>query len=445
MNLAQEYKKRLVTAEEAVKVVKSGDWVEYGQFATQPMLLDKALAARKNELRDVKIRTTTRVTGMPEVVKADPSAEHFRYHSFHFMGVDRRAQEMGNCWYIPILYHEVPSWYRNYMDLDVAMLGTTPMDEHGYFNFGPSCSFSKAITERTKILILEVNPNIPRCLGGREECVHISEVDHIVEADWPFPEFPFPDPTDLDRKIAALIVNEIEDGACLQIGQGGMPIAVGWLLVESGLKDLGIHTEMFCDCMMGMIDSGKITGAKKTLDKYKIVYTFSLGVKSTYDFLHNNPTCAIYPVSYTNDPAIVSQNDKVISINNCIEVDLFGQVSSESSGPKQLAGTGGQLDFALGAYHSRGGKSFICFGSAYSKDGTPASRIVPTLKPGTIVTTPRSVVSYLVSEYGIVLMKGKSTWQRAEAIISIAHPDFREGLIKEAEKMGLWTRSSKKD
>lgn len=444
MNLAQEYKKRLVSAEQAVKVVKSGDWVEYGQFATQPMLLDKALAARKDELRDVKIRTTTRVTAMPEVVTVDPSAEHFRYHSFHFMGVDRKAQAMGNCWYNPILYHEVPDYYRKYLDLDVAMLGTTPMDEHGFFNFGPSNSFSKAITEKAKTVILETNPNIPRCLGGRDEGIHISEVDYIVEADWKFPEFPFPDPTELDKKIAGMIVNEMKDGACLQIGQGGMPIAVGWILAQSGLKDLGIHSEMFADCMVGLVDAGKVTGAQKTLDKHKIVYTFALGVKRTYDFLHNNPMCAIYPVDYVNHPAIVAQNDNVISINNCVEVDLFGQVSSESSGTKQLAGTGGQMDFALGAFHSKGGKSFICFSSMYSKKGTPISRVVPTLKPGTIVTTPRTVVSYLVTEHGLVFMKGKSTWQRAEAIISIAHPDFRDDLIKEAEKMGIWRRSNKK-
>jgi len=445
MRLADEYRARLVTADEAVKVVQSGDWVDYGQFATQPVLLDRALAQRKEELRDVKIRTTTRVTGMPEVVKADPSGEHFRYHSLHYMGVDRRAQEMGNCWYVPILYHEVPSWYRNYMDVDVAMIATTPMDEHGYFNFGPSCSFSKALTDRAKKIILEVNPNVPRCLGGREECIHISEVNYIVEADWPFPEFPFPDPTELDKKIANLIVGELEDGCCLQIGQGGMPIAVGWLLADSGLKDIGIHSEMFCDSMVGLIEAGKVTGARKNIDRHKIVYTFSLGVKRTYDFLHNNPACAIYPVSYTNDPSIIRQNDRVVSINNCVEVDLFGQVNSESSGPKQLAGTGGQMDFALGAYHSNRGKSFLCLSSTYNKKGAPMSRIVPTLKPGTIVTTPRTVVSYLVTEYGIVHLKGKSTWERAEAIISIAHPDFRDGLIREAEKMGIWRLSNKKD
>ncbi len=444
MGLSEEYRKKTVTAEEAVKVVKSGDWVEYGQFATQAIVLDKALAARKNELRDVKIRTTTRVASMPEVVKADPSAEHFRYHSLHYMGVDRRSQEMGNCWYIPIMFHEVPSYYRNYMDVDVAMIATTSMDAHGYFNFGPSCSFSRAICDKAKKIVLEVNPNTPRCLGGCEESVHISEVDYIVEVDWPFPEFPFPDPTDLDKKIAALIVEEMEDGSCLQIGQGGMPIAVGWMIAESGLKDLGIHSEMFCDSMIGMIETGKITGAKKNIDRHKIVYTFALGVKRTYDFLHDNPMCAIYPVSYTNDPSIVRQNDRVVSINNCVEVDLFGQVSSESSGPKQLAGTGGQVDFALGAFHSKGGKSFICMSSTYNKKGEPTSRVVPMLKPGTIVTTPRTIVSYLVTEYGVVFMKGKSTWERAEAIISIAHPDFRDGLIKEAEKMGLWRRSNKR-
>ena len=444
MNLHSEYKQKLVTPEQAVSVVKSGDWVEYGQFATQAVVLDKALAARRDELQNVKIRSTTRAMGIPEVVKVDPKAEHFTYNSLHYTGVDRESQKMGNCWFVPINFHEVPSWYRNTMEVDVAMIATTPMDEHGYFNFGPSCSFSRAICEKAKILILETNPNIPRCLGGRDEAIHISEVDYIVEADWAFPEMPFPEPTEIDKKIAQLIVNEVEDGSCLQLGQGGMPIAVGWFLAEAGLKDLGIHSEIFCDSMVGMIESGAVTGARKNIDRHKVVYTFSLGSKKTYDFINNNPQLAIHPVDYVNDPCVVQQLDKFISINNCIEVDLFTQVASESSGPKHLAGTGGQLDFALGAYSSKGGKSFICMSSTYNKNGVLASRVVPMLKPGTIVTTPRSVVSYVVTEYGVAYLKGKSTWERAEAIIAIAHPDFREELIKDAEKLGIWRGSNKR-
>ena len=228
MGLAEEYRKRLATPEQAVRVVKSGDWVEYGQFATQNVLLDKALAARKDELKDVKVRSTTRVGAMPEVVRVDPTAEHFRYNSMHYMGVDRRSQELGNCWYIPILYHEVPSWYRNYMDLDVAMIATTTMDEHGYFNFGPSCSFSRAICDKAKKIVLEVNPNIPRCLGGREESVHISEVDYIVEADWPFPEVPISRSHRAGQKDCSLD-RQRNGGRCLP------PDRTGWYAYSRGM------------------------------------------------------------------------------------------------------------------------------------------------------------------------------------------------------------------
>ena len=441
--IAQEYTSKLVKAEEAVRVVKSGDWVEYGQFGAQAVALDKALAARKDELRDVKIRATTRAVGIPEVVKADPTAEHFIYNNFHFSGVDRKMADRGLCWFIPILYHEVPGYYRNFIDLDVAMLAVAPIDEHGYFNFSISCSFSRAICEKAKRVIVEVNPNLPRCLGGREESVHVTEVDYIVEADWPIPQLAPPAATEIDRKIARSIMGELEDGCCVQLGIGGMPNAVGSLIAESGLNDMAIHTEMFSDPMVEMVEAGRVTGAKKNINVGKIVYTFALGTNKTYEFLHDNPQCATFPVDYTNDPFIIKQNDKAVAINNCVEVDLFGQVSSESSGPRHISGTGGQIDFTYGAYRSKGGKAFICFSSTFDHDGKIGSRVVPTLTPGTTVTVPRSMASHLVTEYGMVNLKGKATWERAEALISIAHPDFRESLVQEAEKLGIWRQSNK--
>jgi butyryl-CoA:acetate CoA-transferase len=443
MNYVGDYNNKLVTPEEAVKVVKSGDWVDYGSFACQANVLDKALALRKDELWDVKVRSVTRM-GIPEIVKADPTAQHFAYNNWHFSGADRKLHDQGACWYIPMLYHELPRLYREFNEVDVAMIPVTSMDEHGYFNFGPEVSASMAICEKAKKIILEVNPNIPRCLGGKEEGIHISQVDYIVEANWPIPQLPAASASEVDKQIAGIIMNELEDGSCLQLGIGGMPNAVGAMIAQSDLKDLGIHTEMFVDSMVDMVEAGVLTGARKKLDKYKIVYTFAMGTQKTYDFLHNNPMCAAYPVDYTNDPFVIAQNDKVMAINNCVEVDLFGQVCSESSGTRQISGTGGQVDFTYGAYRSRGGKAFICMGSTYTKGGNLVSRIKPTLTPGATVTTPRNMVSYMVTEYGIVNLKGKSMWERAEAMISLAHPDFRDELIKEAQEIGIWRNSNKR-
>jgi len=443
MTLADEYRAKLVTPEEAVGAVRSGDWVEYGQFAVQAVALDRALAARVDELYDVKIRATTRAVGIPEVVKADPTGKHFVYHNLHFSASDRKLHDQGLCWFVPILYHEVPRYYRENCALDVAMLPVAPMDERGCFNFSLSNSFSRAICDKAKTVILEVNPNLPVCLGGKDESVHLSEVDFVVEADWKVPELPAIAPSKADEQIAARILEELEDGSCIQLGIGGLPNAIGAMIARSDLKDLGIHTEMFCDSMVTMVEAGRVTGARKTLDRSKITYTFCLGTQTAYVFLDRNPMCASYPVDYTNDPFVIAQNDKVVAINNCVEIDLFGQVCSESAGTRQISGTGGQVDFTYGAYRSKGGKAFLCLSSTFDRKGALVSRIRPVLAEGTIVTVPRSLVSHVVTEYGIVNLKGMATWQRAEAIISLAHPDFREDLIRQAEKLGIWRRSNR--
>lgn len=443
MNFKEEYQRKLVTAEEAVNAVKSGDWVDYGSFAGQTVLLDQALAKRRDELTDVKLRGTLRMV-MPEVVKTDPTTEHFCFNSTHFSGLERKLGDDNLCWYLPVLYHEQPRYYRENIPTDVLLLTVAPMDEWGYFNFGPQVSCTMALCEAAKTIICEVNPNVPRCGGGSQEAIHISQVDYIVEANWPLSELPNIIPSDTDRQIAGLIMEHIEDGSCLQLGIGGMPNAVGAMIAESDLKDLGIHTEMFVDSFVRMVESGRVTGARKSIDKYKIVCTFALGSKKTYDFVNDNPRIAFYPVDYTNDPFVIAQNDKVVAINNCVEVDLTGQVCSESSGVRQISGTGGQFDFTYGAYRSRGGKSFLCLASTYTKKGGMKSRINPVLTTGATVTVPRTAVQYLVTEYGIVNLKGKTTWERAEAIISIAHPDFREELIQGAREMGIWRNSNKK-
>ena len=251
--------------------------------------------------------------------------------------------------------------------------------------------------------------------------------------------------TDVDKAVANLIVEEIPNGACLQLGIGGMPNAVGALIAESDLKDLGVHTEMYVDAFVDIANAGKITCAKKNIDKGRQTYAFGAGTQKLYDYLDHNPGCMSQSVDYTNDPYVVGQIDNFISINNAVDIDLFGQVNAESAGTKHISGTGGQLDFVMGAYLSKGGKSFICMSSTFQPKGQPMqSRIRPTLAEGSIATDTRTTIMYLVTEYGKVNLKGLNTWQRAEAIISVAHPDFRDQLIAEAEKMHIWRRSNRR-
>lgn len=443
MDYSEEYLRKRMTPEEAAKLVKSGDWVEYGSFSGSAVVLDKALAARKDELTDVKIRDCTRATGTPEVCKVDPNREHFTYNGWQFSGFERKLSDQGLCSYIPLVYHELPSYFRRgYAQTDVFMLPVTPMDKHGYFNFGPQVSHTQAICECAKKIILEVNPNVPYCYG-QQESIHISKVDALVEADYPVAESPGVKPTEIDRKIAGIIMEQLTDGCCLQLGIGGMPNAVGELIADSDLKDLGIHTEMFVDSMVDMVEKGRITGACKNLDKYKIVATFALGTRKTYDFIDRNPMCQFMPVDYTNDPVIIGQQDNFVSINNCIDVDLFGQINSESSGVRQISGTGGSICFALGAFRSNGGKGFICMTSTYQKNGQTFSRIRPMLETGSAVTIHRGMAPSIVTEYGIATLKAKPLWQRAESLIAIAHPDFRDELVQQAEQMGIWRYRNK--
>ena len=444
LELERRIRVQIQSAEEAVSVVKDGDSVAYGEFVMASMLLDAAFAARVPQLHDIILRSTT-CPFPPKAVLADPKLEHVMYNDWHFSPASRKLCDAGLCRYVPMNYHAGPETIRRGLidRIDVAMLMVSPPDEEGYVSLGTSSSITPTYIRSARYIIAEVNESVPRTFCDEESRVHVSQIDCFVQGpNRPLIEVPTPPPNEVDEKIAGLVVSLISDGACIQLGIGSMPNAVGGLIAQSGLKDLGVHTEMLCDAYVAMAEAGCITGKYKTTDPGKIVYTFAMGTKKLYDFLDGNPDCLLAPVDYTNDPYIISKNDNMVCLNNAIEVDLYGQVASETSGPRQISGTGGQLDFIQAAARSKGGKGLICLSSTYTeRDGTVHSRILPHLGPCQIVTVPRSFNQFVITEYGIADLRAKTTWERAEALISVAHPDFREELIRQAEAQGLRVRN----
>jgi acyl-CoA hydrolase len=437
------YKSKLISADEAAGLVKSGMWIDYGAICGFPSLIDQKLAERAAGLKDVKIRAEHSHTVIPRV---DPSQQHFIHNSWFLGKVEREYHKNGACSYIPFGLSEGPRMYREWLkdQVDITFIETTPMDARGNFNFGAAITRQKAACEVARIVVLEVNEHMPWVFGGHDELVNISRVSYVVENyDYKIPEFPPSVVTKEDEAIAALLAEQIDDGATVQLGVGAIPSVVGKLLIQHGLHDLGIHSEMFNDSMMELIEAGVVNGSKKTLNPGRAVHCFAAGSEKLYKFMDRNPALAGYPVDYTNDPYIIARNRNQIAINSTLRVDLRGQVCSESVGCRQISGTGGQLEFTRGAYLSEGGKAFICLHATRpGKDGRPVSNIVPVLELGDMVTVPASDVSYIVTEYGIVNLKGKSVWQRAKALISIAHPAFREELTREAIRLGFITRGT---
>ena len=445
-NLAEEYKKKLITADEAAAMVRPGDRIHYGLGCGTVVDIDEALARRADELHGVEIISTVAIREKPfAVYRATKSNEQVKFSSAHFNTYDRLMSKNGRCWYIPMLFSELPSYWIQGSSggIDIAMFQVAPMDSHGNFNLGPQVADMWGVIKAAKKIIVEVNENMPIALGHQTQ-LNLYGIDYVVEgSNRPLPEVPEREASNIDRMIASHVVERIKSHSTLQLGIGALPSAIGKMLADSDVRNINAHTEMFVDAYVDLFDAGKLTG-NKNVDKGKAVYTFAGGTRRLYEFLDNNPICCNAPVDYVNNVHVISSIDNFVSVNSCIQVDLYGQVCSESVGHQQISGTGGQLDFVMGAYQSHGGKSFICTPSTRTlPDGTVESLIAPMLRPGAIVTTPRMATHYIVTEYGAADLKGKSTWERAESLISIAHPDFREDLSKNAEKMGIWKYTSK--
>ncbi len=446
MTIYEEYQSKLRTPEEAVKVVKDGDWVDYSQTCSFPVLLDAALAARRDELKDIKVRNA--ISMLPiQVVEQDPEQKTFTYNLWHCSGYDRKLIDQGRAFYSPMLFRDCGTYYRRgYAEVNVAMVTVPPMDKRGYFSFGLTNCCQMEVLKKADTIILEVNESMPYTYDAYHGHIHISEVDMVVEGPHNgLPTAPNPPSTEIDRQIASHIFPYLRDGITLQIGIGGMPNSLGALIADSDLKDLGMHTELMSDGYLKLYESGKINNSKKEIDNGKGVFSICSGSKELYEFLDHNIGIQTYPMSYVNNPDTIAKFDNFVSINGCISMDLYGQVCSETAGTRHISGTGGQLDFVTGAFRSKNGMAFLAMPSVHrDKAGVAHSNILPKFTGGDVITTPRTQAPYMATEYGVVNLSGLTTWQRAEAIISIAHPDFRDELIAEAEKQKIWRQSNKR-
>ncbi len=430
MSWLDDYKSKLSSAEKAVSLVKSGNRVYMSGNAATPSQLVGTLANRKDELEGVEI---THVLLLGEDPLSQPGMEgHFRHNSLFVGPGDRAAVNEGRADYIPVFLYEIPDlFYLGLMRLDIAFVHLSPPDEHGFMSFGVECLVSKAATECAKVVVAEVNDKMPRTLG--DSFIHVSQVDKIVEVSQDLPELKPKEFTAIEKKIGEYIAEIVEDGSTLQLGIGGIPNAA--LKAMEGKRDLGVHTEMVSDGIVEAIEAGTITGAKKTLHPYKVVATFLLGSRKVYEYAHNNPIFEFHPANYTNHPFVISQNERMVAINSAIEVDLTGQVCSDSIGFKIYSGFGGQVDFIRGATQSKGGKPIIALPA--TAQGGEVSRIVPWLKQGAGVVTTRADVHWVVTEYGVAYLHGKNLRERVNALIAVAHPKFGPWLEEEAKKRKL--------
>ena len=444
MNYQKLYQQKLRTPEEAVKIVKDGDWVDYSQTCSFPQLLDAALAKRSGELRDVKIRNA--ISMLPvQTVENDPCGS-FTYNLWHCSGLDRKYIDQGRAFHIPMLFRHCGTYYtKGFAPVNVAMITVAPMDGNGNFSYGLTNCAMQEILDVAEHIVVEVNSSMPTVAGMANDHINIQDVDFVVESDLPIPTTKGPAATETDRKIASYIFPYITSGCTLQLGIGGIPNSIGSMIAESDVKDLGMHTELMSDGYLDLYLAGKITNRKKKLNRGKGVFSICNGSRELYDFLDHNDAILSAPMCYVNNPATIRELDDFISINGCIAADLFGQVSSESAGLRHISGTGGQVDFITGAMDASHGRAFLAMHATFTdKAGMLHSNIIPHFTGGDIITTPRTQAPNIVTEYGIASLPGKPTWQRAEALIEIAHPDFREELIRAAEEQKIWRRSNKR-
>jgi len=428
----ETYKSKVVSASEAVGHIKSGDRVVVGHLGGSPELLLKTLVDHKDAYRDVEIIDMDSM-GASEYCMPEMEG-HFIHNSLFAGATTRKAIHDGRAVFTVSHFSQIPRLFvEKILPVDVTLCMVSAPDKEGFCSFGVSVDYTKPAAESSKLVIAEVTPHMPRTLG--DSFIHVSDIDYIVECDSrPVPMRP-PEITGVDKKIGGYCAELIRDGDCLQLGIGAMPNAILGLLKHK--KDLGIHTEMFSDGVVDLVESGVITCARKNFHPGKMVATFFLGTEKLYRFVHNNPMVQMYPVHITNNPAVIARNDNMVSINSTLQVDLSGQAASESIGHKQFSATGGQADFVRGAAWSKGGRSILAFHSTTA--GGKISRIVPSLNTGAVVTTTRSDIHYVVTEYGIADLRGRSVPDRAKALISIAHPSFRGILKKEFRSIYNWS------
>lgn len=430
MSFQIAYQQKRGSAEEALSLLNNGDTIVVPTGVGEPPTLLTALSEHRRRWRDVKV---AQILAVRKYGYFDPeTAEHVRHVAYFFGGASRPGGQSGLVDFIPCNFSDIPSMIRRgQVAADVVFSMASPMDQHGYFSVSLAADYTMAAMACARAIVLEVNPNVPFAYGN---ClVHISQVAALVESEEPVMEVGLPTIGPVQAAIGKFVADMIDDGSTLQIGYGGIPDAVVMQLTAK--HDLGVHTEMIGDGLLTLIESGAVTNRKKTYLPGKMVATFALGSKKLYQFMERNPALEIHPVDFTNDPYIAAQNDKLVAINATLQIDLLGQCGSESLGPLPYSGTGGQLDFVRAANRSRDGKAFIVLPSTAKND--TLTRIVPTLTPGTHVTTGKNDINYVVTEFGVAQLRGKSAKQRAQEMIAIAHPDFRAELTEGARRLKL--------
>ena len=427
----EEYRRKVTSADDAAALIPDGSSIVQPLIAGEPPAVLAAIAkrARSGGFTNLTMRALLPFSATKATVLDPELKDVIRWDSLFVGGADRAAVAEGRAGFTPNFFHQVPRLLSEFIPVDVCIATVSPMDKHGYMSLGVSVDYTSTAARVAKVLILETNSHMPRTHG--RSFIHISEATAIVENENPLPELPTPAMRDEDEAIGKAIAEMVPNGATIQLGIGGVPNAVAQYLGQH--EDLGIHSEMFTDSMVDLIEDGVANGVRKTLHPRKAVFTFAAGSEKLYRFLDDNPYCEAHPVSYTNSPDVIAQNNELISVNAAIEIDLSGQCCAESIGPVQFSGTGGQADFVRGAFNSPDGKSFLALYST-AKSGE-VSRIVPTLTPGAVVTTPRQDVHYVVSEYGVAMLKGKSVSERAKSLIALAHPKFRDELAAAAKQL----------